>query len=296
MADDQDQPNDDQPEAATKESVEKRSTAEAEGATGGERLAVARREQQISVLEVAKELHLDEPKVRALERNEFEVLGAPVFAKGHLRKYSQLVGVDIDDVMADYYQLTRADGMPPVIVGRTKTPRELSPGPWIAVIIVVLAAAAAYWWFGVRQPAPEPTEAPPVLEERPADVEDDSAAPAASTSSEEPLQQEVSDDDAGAITESPAPEPSRPELPEGQVALALTFTGDCWTEITDADGRRLFFDMGRSGRSVDLSGAAPFTVLFGNADNVTVRVDGQPYEIPASSRSGRTARLTILNP
>ena len=60
----------------------------------GERLAIARREQQIPVIEIAKELHLDEPKVRALERNEFDVLGAPVFAKGHLRKYAQLVDVD----------------------------------------------------------------------------------------------------------------------------------------------------------------------------------------------------------
>ena len=49
-----------------------------------------------AVVEVAKELHFDEPKVRALERNDFEVLGAPVFAKGHLRKYAQLVGVDED--------------------------------------------------------------------------------------------------------------------------------------------------------------------------------------------------------
>ncbi len=60
-----------------------------EGPMAGERLRQARHEQQISVLEVAKELHLDEPKVRALERNEFDVLGAPVFAKGHLRKYAR---------------------------------------------------------------------------------------------------------------------------------------------------------------------------------------------------------------
>ena len=52
------------------------SASETEGPLAGERLAEARRAQQISVLEIAKELHLDEPKVRALERNEFDVLGA----------------------------------------------------------------------------------------------------------------------------------------------------------------------------------------------------------------------------
>ncbi|MDH3374021.1 MAG: helix-turn-helix domain-containing protein, partial [Gammaproteobacteria bacterium] len=95
MSDEQDKPREQKPEA------------EPEGPRGGERLAEARRKQQISVLEIAKELHLDEAKVRALERNEFDVLGAPVFAKGHLRKYAQLVGVDPADVFADYYQMTR---------------------------------------------------------------------------------------------------------------------------------------------------------------------------------------------
>ena len=55
------------------------------GPVGGERLAAGRRERGISVHEIAKELHLDEPKVRALEENRFDVLGAPVFAKGHMR-------------------------------------------------------------------------------------------------------------------------------------------------------------------------------------------------------------------
>ena len=70
------------------------------GPVGGERLAASRRERGISVHEIAKELHLDEPKVRALEENRFDVLGAPVFAKGHMRKYAKLVGVPIDDMLA----------------------------------------------------------------------------------------------------------------------------------------------------------------------------------------------------
>ena len=127
-----------------------RAPAEPAGPRGGERLADARRALQISALEVAKELHLDESKVRALERNEFDVLGAAVFAKGHLRKYAQLVGVDPDDVYADYYQLTRSESMPPVVVGRSRMRQEVSPGPWIAAIIVILVAAISYWWFAIE--------------------------------------------------------------------------------------------------------------------------------------------------
>ena len=49
---------------------EEQAEAESSEPRCGELLAEARREQQITVLEVAKELHLDELKVRALERNE----------------------------------------------------------------------------------------------------------------------------------------------------------------------------------------------------------------------------------
>ena len=96
---------------------------ETKGPVCGERLAEARRRQQISVYEIAKELHLDDFKVRALENNEFEVIGAPVFAKGHLRKYAQLVKVDEADVLADYYQLERTSGAPLVLL-RDSRPRR----------------------------------------------------------------------------------------------------------------------------------------------------------------------------
>ena len=66
---------------------------ESNGPLAGQRLAIARRENDISIADISKELHLDEPKVQALEENLFDQLGAPVFAKGHLRKYAELVGV-----------------------------------------------------------------------------------------------------------------------------------------------------------------------------------------------------------
>jgi cytoskeleton protein RodZ len=263
---------------------------EADGPRGGERLAEARREQQISVLEVAKELHIDEAKVRALERNEFDVLGAPVFAKGHLRKYAQLVGVDPDDVFTDYYQMTRSDVMPPVVAaGRSRAREELSPGPWVAVIVVIIVAAVSYWWFAVQSE----TQVAPPAGDAPVTPEQSAAAP--------PVVEQPDVVTAAAVREEPAPVASQPQpdpvqVAEGETLLVLDYSGDCWTEISDATGRRLFFDMGRAGRTVELTGRAPFAVLFGNAENVDVRVDGNQYPVAPSNPGSRTARLTIVNP
>ena len=79
---------------------------------------------------------------------------------------------------------------------------------------------------------------------------------------------------------------------DGQVTLSLAFSGDCWTEISDGSGRRLYFDQGSDGRTVELRGVAPFNVLFGNAGNVTLRVDGAAYDVGPADRWGR-ARFTI---
>lgn len=284
MSDEQDKPVEEKPEA------------EPQGPRGGERLAEARRAQQISVLEVAKELHLDEPKVRALERNEFDVLGAPVFAKGHLRKYAQLVGVDEADVFADYYEMTRSvDILPPLVPGRHRVRQELAPGPWIAAIVVILIAIASYWWFVIdagttAQPETSPAEQP-VPEQLAPDQSADTLPVA-----EQPIVEATAAPDEARVVMASDPQPEPVQVSDGQTRLSLNFLGDCWTEVSDATGRRLFFNMGRTGRTVELTGTAPFAVLFGNVENVSVRVDGNDYAISPSNPGSRTARLTIMQP
>lgn len=266
-------------------------TSDAAGPLAGERLAAARRELEITILDVAKELHLDEPKVRALERNEFEFLGAPVFAKGHLKKYAQLVGVPVEDVLADYYSLNRATGAPPLVARIRKPEQTLSPGPWIAVIAVVALAAAAYWYFVVRQPA----------ETGPPSDRVETPAPEAELFEEAPqnlpvpVLEEAGDAQVGAAPAQPVPE-TPPPIPEGTVRLTVTFSGDCWTEITDAAGERLYFGLGTAGRTVTVEGAEPLSALFGSAESVRLDVNGVSRSIAAAERRGDTARLTIAAP
>lgn len=271
------------------------------GPVGGERLRLARRGIDISVGDIAKELHLDEQKVRALERNEFDVLGAPVFAKGHLRKYAELVGVDVDDVMADYYRMNRSVGAPPVVGPRRKVAREIAPGPWIAaaaVIIVVVTAATLWFRFQPAEPesAIEPaTLAPFTSSEQSAPSRSGELLPA------EDVPEGTTEALTAPVNEAPATqiEPpvtsSQTASPSAapQVEINLVFTGDCWTEVSDASGRRLFYDLGQVGRVVTLSGDAPLRVILGDSANVNISINGRDYPIPASAQSGRLARLDI---
>lgn len=95
-----------------------------------------------------------------------------------------------------------------------------------------------------------------------------------------------------AIVEEQAPDDAN-AVAGNSVELILLYSGDCWTEVTDAAGRRLFFGLGSDGRTVTLSGVEPLGVLLGNSKNVSVQVNGLDYNIPAANRRGNTARLTI---
>jgi cytoskeleton protein RodZ len=277
---------------------EQESEDETQAPLAGERLAHARREQQITVLEIAKELHLDEYKVRALESNDFEVIGAPVFAKGHLKKYAQILKVDDATLMGEYYELTRAQaGQPPLSV-RAKQRRAIAPGPWLAVIAAVIIIATAYWWLAVREPVADAVvvgQVRPLPEEPTTTEPDEPATEMPSATLEEEPAVEVTPE-----VETPEPEPE----PEPVIAaaanitdtrLSITYSGDSWTEISDAKGRRLFFDLGKAGRTVNLSGEAPFNVLFGDAANVSLQLNDAAFELPRADRRG-TVRLTILSP
>jgi len=290
---------------------------EPDGPIAGMRLAEARRAQDISVLDIAKELHLDEQKVRALEENKFDVLGAPVFAKGHLRKYAELVGVPLDDILADYYSLNRAVGAPPVVGRPRKIERDYHLGQWLAAIMIIALLGAVvvgvYWWYENRPLEPVTqtnsatlapfastadndidastgSEVTTSLPETVAVGDVDTASGAAIIAANQP---EIVDDVVKVAAATP--ESSSPSAGP-QATLTMNFSGDCWTEVSDASGKRLYFDLGTAGRNVSVTGAAPLRALFGDSANVSVAINGQDYVIPASLRSGRTARLTVNAP
>lgn len=293
-----------------------------EGPLAGQRLAAARKERDISIFDIAKELHLDEHKVQALEENRFETLGAPVFAKGHLRKYAELVGVPIEDILADYYAMNRSVGAPPV-VGRARQPeRDIQLGPWLlGIVILLIVAATAYWWFNrvpvTTSPGSAITESETRLElpqpEAPAGrVGEQSADPQIVDNSGLAGAQIVTDvqevpvdtalpensgrvpaDTVETAAETLTANTALMPADGSRVNLAMSFSGDCWTEVTDAAGARLFFDLGSAGRTIRVSGEPPLRVLFGNSENVTVMVDGRDYPISDAMRRGQTARLTI---
>jgi len=122
--------------------------AAAEPDTPGGMLRVERERRGYSVQHVAEELHLDIRVIEALETNRFEALGAPVYARGHLRKYATLLGLSPATVLARYEALGGTPPDPTPVPAVMAVPlrverRRVSKLPlWIAAAIVIVAGLA----------------------------------------------------------------------------------------------------------------------------------------------------------
>jgi cytoskeleton protein RodZ len=142
----------------------------------GRRLRAERERQSQSVEAIAKAMNVTPKVVVALEANDFASFDAPVFARGHLRKYGLHLGLAPDPIVSAYELVASGAEAPSLIPPMSlKAPARHWPTllrPVLAVVasLVVLAAAAWLWWRGGVAPAGLVTPTPPTVSERPAAV------------------------------------------------------------------------------------------------------------------------------
>lgn len=103
----------------------------------------------------------------------------------------------------------------------------------------------------------------------------------------EQQEQAVQATDASVIEETAVTET------DSEVAtLSLSFSGSCWTSISDASGKRLVYGVMKAGMEKNVSGTLPFKVILGQADAVKMRLNEQPFDHERFSR-GKIARFSI---
>lgn len=78
----------------------------------------------------------------------------------------------------------------------------------------------------------------------------------------------------------------------GAAQVQIQFSADCWTQVTDGNGKILLSALKRKGEVVDVSGKPPFAVRLGYARGAQITYNGQAVDI-APFTSGETARLKL---
>ena len=276
--------------------------------TCGELLAKTRQAKGLSEKDIAKELRINASVIEMIECNDFEAIGAPVFVKGYLRQYANLLDLS-EDLLLDSYNQTNPDkNSAPIVNKAVESMSKYVLTPKLILMIIFSLLTLFLVWLLVSS----------VLKKEPA-VNQVTSIENIEAASIEPMLNEVSfaeteeiiiEKSESIIDQDLAPEMEEVELidieetvteisellylePEG-LTLAIEYSGLCWTEIYDVNGKLLFYDLGDLNRNVIVSGTGPLDVLFGAATEVlSLSVDDQSYPLPRTSRQDEVLRFKV---
>ena len=265
----------------------------------GESLANKRSEKELSVNQVAREIKIEPHVIEMIENNDFESIGAPVFVKGYLRQYSELVGLDPDLIIEKYSAINSIEDSPPIVNDSVDQISKYVLTPkiiLIAIFVILISFGVLATVFGIfgnneavvikMETETESLESlfPPVTAPQTESSE---------TQIDESFEMETETESLESLLTSASNEFF---IEENLMNLTIIYSGLCWTEIFDANGERLFFGLGDQDREVNIDGVPPFDVMLGAADNLLeIKLEGREYNVVDSIRRGEVLRFKVVD-
>ena len=263
----------------------------------GRMVAKAREAASISAPDLALRLRLDTRVIKALERDDFENLPAPMFVKGYIRSIAKELNVDSESILAAYESHTSVE--PPSLadfssrapdqVGINSTSIKIVTYGLAALLVILIAL-----WGRANFRDGETLQSPA----SPADPYVDAATPLPYSfdivEHETPGWQNVAppapvaETDAASTTEpvDVAALAAPASAAMDTHTLSVETDSEAWVEIYAHDDTRLYFGMARAGRTVELAEQPYFRLILGNTDSISLRFDGELVDLRPYARQG----------
>jgi cytoskeleton protein RodZ len=272
----------------------------------GEKLKQEREKRKITLEEISYSTKIGTRMLQALEENKFNQLPGGIFNKGFVRAYSRAVGLDEDQIVADYLQAS--GDAPPVrteiatresgtreserenhdrqneenvrrLEAVNDSPRRSLPWGLFAAVLLIMALVLFYWAHRQREHAKqsgksEQSEAP--------------AAPALTQSSSVVQNGVISTRDlssAGATTSHPPVATTQAAPPAalhstsptraaaGEFTLDIQVREESWVSIT-SDGNKIESVLMPAGSERSIHARKEAVVKVGNAGGVDFHFNG----------------------
>ena len=304
-----------------------------EANTTGTRLRNAREQLGLSQQAVAERLCLKVSTVRDIEDDKAPADLASTFLRGYIRSYARLVRIPEEELlpmMAKQAPIRAAKVAPmqSFSLGKRRKKRDgwLMSFTWL-VLFVVIGLSGAWWWQDHKAQQEEistmadqstaelnagdsgsqsipldngaDNTAPDVANSAPVDTSAaPTPAPAATAANNNavvaPSQAQVDTAAGAAVPASPLPtDQANVTAAAAAQDLVLNFSADCWLEVSDATGKKLFSGLQRKGGNLNLSGQAPYKLKIGAPAAVQIQYLGKPVDLSRFIRTNQVARLTL---
>jgi cytoskeleton protein RodZ len=284
--------------------------ATAASVTGvGRELAAAREAQGLALADVAQQLKFAPRQLKALEQEHFAALPGATFAKGMVRSYARLLKLDPEPLLqrvAGHFEVPDSNRL----AARYHQPVPFSDGGrkstfvylGLSAGVLLLVGAVAYGWHQERLAAGKSNET--AVAKAPSSEMKPRAAPVPVQAAAAPVAvapERTKSVIAVAVPPAPALTPEKakvvaPEKPRAASAgphrLVVRTEGEAWIEIKDAADRMLVSSLNPPGSERVVRGKPPYSLVIGNASNVTVLYDDKPIDLAPHTRQD-VARLTV---
>ncbi len=246
----------------------------------GERFRAAREARGLTLSDVAEHIRIRSVYLAAIEDESWASIGAPVYIRGFLRTYARFVGLDPEEVVAEFNgqasappaPVPSAPGAPPktsYLADEQAPARGLSPLIWIASLIAVVLIAIVVYneaTLHARQTAAAlPSNSPTV-----SPVASATALVASTTAS--PDASESGSPDAS-VSPNVSPSPSASPEVAGPNTLEVRFSAPSWLRVT-VDGNVSMEGTFPAGTVRQFHGKIA-RLRVGNAGGVEIIVDGK---------------------
>jgi len=260
--------------------------------------------------------------LEAIEEDRFDELPAPVYARGFIRNYARLVGLDPDDVVAAYAAATGtpSPGPVPQVLDEPLVQRNgASPVAgvlWGILIVLVIAGAAWYaymrFYLGETPTLPALPSLPFLAPQEPSVAETPEPSPQAvvvpaPTDTPPPAPSPVPTEappttsalpraamaptralSATPTVAAPTATPESTPIQATGVRVEATFSAATYVEVA-ADGVRLLTATLQAGDERTWIGERSVALRVGNAGGIVLKVNG--VEVPSLGTTGQVVNV-----
>ncbi len=120
----------------------------------GETLRAARTERRMTQVEIAQNLKISVAAVEGIENGLYDRLPGDTFARGYIRSYARLVGLDPNRLALEFdrFRGIEVRERPVSGISRVAEPRRGGSGAmrWVGLLVLLVLVASVVWWYDNR--------------------------------------------------------------------------------------------------------------------------------------------------
>jgi cytoskeleton protein RodZ len=269
----------------------------------GRVLQQARLDAKLTIDEISTSTRVRAPIVHAIEEDDFSRCGGDVYARGHVRTLARAVGLDPDEVIAQYKE--EAGGPPePASAATLFEAERIKPEPrrpnWTAAMVAAIVAVVGFVGFTLvggggdgGTDKPEADQNKHVAQQSPSDDHTVTTPP------EDTATSSATDEEGGGQSADPKPsdsvgEPSDSavaEAPADKVTVHMTAEdSNSWVSVKDHNGKLVHDGVLKKGQSETFTDDKRLDLVLGNAGGMQLYVNGK--EIKDLGKAGQVQHVS----